>query len=327
MDIYINNEKTSFELENEKNSFDIINAIGDFVGKLEPKHFITNISINDKLYSLDDEKKLKDIKVEIIKNIKIETGDIFSITSLTISQIESFINIIKNVVSSGKQDQILDNIDDSLKWMEEGLKQILKIYNPNNDSIKNEINEFFENFDKFKVLMCNKKNNFNEKDQKEAILLIDLIKIKMKSIKKWLVFTYRLPDREFILNSLNEIILNIDELISKLQNVPIQFQTGEDGEAMNTIQLLTDIFEECIDLFVLFKENFVICMDQYTIKEVSFDDFFKGITSFLKELMEAIQHNDYIMVGDLLEYEFVPNFEEIKKILIKIKEEAFTRAN
>ena len=55
--------------------------------------------------------------------------------------------------------------------------------------------------------------------------------------------------------------------------------------------------------------------------------FFKTITSHLKELMDSIQNNDSVTIGDLLEYEFLPNLSEIKKLLIKIKEEAFTKIN
>ena len=41
MEIYINDEKTSYELEDEKNSLDVIDAISKFALKSNPQHFIT----------------------------------------------------------------------------------------------------------------------------------------------------------------------------------------------------------------------------------------------------------------------------------------------
>ncbi len=330
MEIFINNEKTSFELENEKNSLDIINAIGDFAEKSDPKHFITSVFINNREYSLDDEKKLMEIKIDEIQNIRVETGDVFGITTITLNQIDNFITILKNVIIQKKNDEILNHLDDSLKWISEGLRQIIKIYNPNDAYVKQEVSDFFENLNCFRNFISGKDvPGFfnNDESTRQSLIFLDIIKTKIRNIKKWLVYSYRLPDREFILNNLSEIVENIEDMIPKLQNIPILFQTGEDREGMNTIQSLTGILEECIGIFVLFKENFVISLDEYNTQEVPFDDFFKSLTTHLKDLMEAIQRNDFVMVGDLLEYEFVPNLEEIKKILIKIKGEAFIKAN
>jgi hypothetical protein len=149
----------------------------------------------------------------------------------------------------------------------------------------------------------------------------------INNIKNWLVKTYRLPDNKVIFKDIEGLISDIDTIIPKLENVPVLFQTGEDKEIMQIIQGLTDILEKSINLFVLFKESLKIHMDKYSVKEVSFEEFFKTITEHLKQLMNAIRSNDSVMVGDLLEYEFVPNLEEIKNILVKIKDEAFEKIN
>jgi predicted transcriptional regulator len=96
---------------------------------------------------------------------------------------------------------------------------------------------------------------------------------------------------------------------------------------MNVIQSLSVILEDSIEMFILFKETFKLHMDKFTVKEVSFEEFFKTITSKLKELIEAIERKDSVMISDLLEYEFIPNVEEILKIMNKIKTEAFEKVN
>jgi hypothetical protein len=161
----------------------------------------------------------------------------------------------------------------------------------------------------------------------EALSCINSMLFIMTKIKKWLVYSYKLPDREFVINNINKLISNIDNIMPKLENVPILFQTGEDKEAMLIIQALTEILEESIGLFVLFKESFKFHMDKYTVKEVHFEEFFQKMTELLKELMDSIQNNDSVVIGDLLEYEFLPNIQEIKNTLIKVKDEAFVKTN
>ena len=58
----------------------------------------------------------------------------------------------------------------------------------------------------------------------------------LKSIKKWLITTYRLPDKDYLFHNINRLIEKIDDIIPRLENIPILFQTGEDEEAMNIIK-------------------------------------------------------------------------------------------
>ena len=45
------------------------------------------------------------------------------------------------------------------------------------------------------------------------------------------------------------------------------------------------------------------------------EDFFKDLTGKLQELMNAMTGGDSILIGDLMEYEFVPALEDIKAFL------------
>jgi len=330
MEIYINNERTDFELENENNSLEIINAISDFAVKSNPQHFITNIMINNKEYSFADEDKLKELTIDLIKKIEIETGDIYQITRLSMDQIEKFLILLKNIFIKKEWDNVLDKIDNSLNWMNEGILQIIKIFDHKEENFKDEKTNFINLSNDLSEIIKNlNKDNFleNTKISEESIDKISKMLDILSKIKKWLVYSYRVPDRQFVVNNINKLIFDIENIVTKLENVPMLFQTGEDKEAMTIIQNLTNILEESIGLFVLFKESFKLHMDKYTVKEVHFEDFFKTVTEYLKELMESIQNNDSVVVGDLLEYEFLPNILEIKNTLQKIKKEAFIKAN
>ena len=227
-------------------------------------------------------------------------------------------------------DPMLIKIEDSLEWMNHGIKQIIDIFDSKGKYIGEEKKIFYENTQQLieSIKNLNEKNFLSDNSLISKIMdIIDSMQIVIFRIKKWLVYSYRLPDKDFIFDNINKLIESIDSITPSLENIPVLFQTGDDREAMNIIKELTDILEESIGLFVFFKESLKLHMDKFTVTEVTFDSFFNTVTGHLKELMEAIQHNDSVMISDLLEYEFIPNIEEIKKMLLKIKEDAFTKVN
>ena len=330
MDIYINNEKMNFELESEKNCLDIVNAIIDFAAGSTPQHFITKIIIDGSEYSLADEEKMKKSKIDSIKEIKFETQDLYEVTNLSINQIEDFLKLLTQIFNKNNWDISIIKVIDSINWMKRGIEQIINIFAPKNSYLKEQEKLFNENCENILGVISkikSSKDSLKDCDVKKSLNYIKEMKDIINNIKNWLIKTYRLPDNKVIFSDIEQLIVNIDNIIPKLENVPVLFQTGEDKVIMQIIQSLTDILEKSINLFVLFKESLRIHMDKFTVKEVSFEEFFKTITEHLKQLMDAMRNNDSVMVGDLLEYEFVPNLEEIENILIKIKDEAFEKIN
>lgn len=330
MDIYINDEKINFELENEKNALEIITGIGEFATKSDPQQFITGIFIDSKEYSFADEKGLSKLLINQIKNIKVETTDIFGITILSINQIEKFLLLLTDIIEGSKWDNGYEKISESMDWMREGINQIVSIFGTEQNNLLNEKVAFYSAFEKLNKILFNLTKSaypLDTETKNQAIEAKNSMKTNLSNIKNYLYSVNKIFDKEIILDNINKIIDEIEGIIPKLENVPILFQSGEDQESMEVIKKLTNILEHSIGVFVIFKENSKLHLDKFTVREVSFEEFFHILTDHLKELMTAIENKDSIMIGDLLEYEFVPNIEEIRNILVKIKNEAFVKAN
>jgi hypothetical protein len=331
MELFINNEKASFVLENESNSYEIVKAVGDITAKMVPQQFIANVIIDDQEYNFDDEEKLKKINIKDIKSIHISTNDIYGIINLTLSQIEKFLDILKGISEDKNFQKKSLEIKDSVEWMNNGINKILQIFSIENlEKIKEDKKLFADkSLELSKIFNDASAPDFemDNKVRKEAENCISSLFYALRKIKKYLVFTCNLPDKEFVLENINNLLNNINKIIPALGNVSLLFQTGEDNDAMNVIQSLSVILEDSIEMFILFKETFNLHLDKFTVKEVSFEEFFKAITSKLKELINAIERKDSVMISDLLEYEFIPNIEEIQLIMNKIKTEAFEKVN
>ena len=330
MEIFINGNKINFELENEKSAFDVINSIADFCSSSTPQQFVTGIYIDGVEFSFADEISLKKTLIKSITTLEMETTDIFGITTLSLNQIEKFISLITDIIEGSKWDSGFANIYDSMDWMKEGVDQIISIFGTEDNRLLNEKIMFVSAFDKlFKYFdkLSKDKYPFEPQTRKDALDLKNVMSQSITNLKNYLKESNKFFDYDTILENINKLIYEVDEMIPKILNVSVLFQTGLDKESMDVIQRLASMLERCIGLFVIFKENFKLYLDKYTVKEVSFEEFFHTLTEHLKELMTSIENNDSVMVGDLLEYEFVPNLEQIKTILLKIKNEAFVKAN
>jgi len=323
MDLFINNEKTMFELENEKNVFELIFGLSEILSKAEPKQFITKIILDEKEYSFADEDKLKDFLLNNLKKVEIETSDIYGVTIISLEQINNFLKLLEEIFINNQEKELISGLNEYVVWMKKGVNQIVKLFFNKENELEDEI-KFYGKCDALSVLIT----NINKKDTREnALVIVDELKKYLDNIKNILIAAFKLPDKEYIFQSLKNLVENIEEIIPKLEKVTLLFQSGDDKESMNIVKSLTEILEKGINLFVLFKETFKLNMDNYVVKESDFETFFKSVTEHLKQLMSAIENKDSVMIGDLLEYEFIPNLGEIKSILLKIEEDTFNKIN
>ncbi|GHV71121.1 hypothetical protein AGMMS49928_21560 [Spirochaetia bacterium] len=96
----------------------------------------------------------------------------------------------------------------------------------------------------------------------------------------------------------------------RLEELPLDVQTGKDGRAAETIQLFSNIAEKIFRLLYLLKfEGF--STENITVDQVSAADFFDEFNTALKELLAAYNAKDSVLVGDLAEYELAPRLRKL----------------
>jgi len=107
--------------------------------------------------------------------------------------------------------------------------------------------------------------------------------------------------REEIDNSTAKI-----ELIAKrLEELPLDMQTGKDQKAAETIQLFSGISEKLFRILFIYKsEGF--SSETFTIDGLPSKTFLEEFNSTLKELSSAYENRDTVLVGDIAEYELAP---------------------
>jgi hypothetical protein len=113
---------------------------------------------------------------------------------------------------------------------------------------------------------------------------------------------------------------NLEPLVSavagRLENLPLDIQTGKDEQAAETIQLFSHIAEKLFRLLYTLRFSGFI-PETLAIESLSVQDFIEEFSAALKELTAAYESKDAVLVGDLAEYEFAPRLVSLYTALKK----------
>ena len=112
------------------------------------------------------------------------------------------------------------------------------------------------------------------------------------------------PADEF---SKTEPLLN--EICARLVDLPLDIQTGKDGRAAQTIQIFSGLMEKILRIINQF--NIQGFLDQDQDDDKSLNQIINEFSGVLKELLDAYERQDSVLVGDLAEYEAAPRLQEL----------------
>jgi hypothetical protein len=122
------------------------------------------------------------------------------------------------------------------------------------------------------------------------------------------------PVGEFV--RIESLIAGISE---RLEELPLDIQTGKDGRAVETVTLFSNAAEKLFRLHFIFQSRGKF-ID--TIDSVPVHDFFEDFNTALKELLAAFTGKDSVLVGDLAEYELAPRlrafYAALKKPIVSL---------
>ncbi|MDR2404518.1 MAG: hypothetical protein LBD78_10880 [Spirochaetaceae bacterium] len=93
----------------------------------------------------------------------------------------------------------------------------------------------------------------------------------------------------------------------RLEDLPLDIQTGKDGRAAETITLFSNITEKLFRLF--YQIRFRTPYGEADFPPL--DDFSEDFNLTLKELLAAYEAKDVVLIGDLAEYELAPRLQSI----------------
>jgi hypothetical protein len=288
----INGEKAEVTLENERTAEDLVCAVA---GQLEEGMVIASVEIDGRYYS-QDTPELAEIGVENINDINLE---IFTKEELAVSLLQEVKGTVARICTDIKENAFshTGEINSIIDWIIETIRAV------NNAS-------FFELAEsKLLIATMNQVRQYiNSGEREEAkidslVNILESLGVYLSSMQDKIVSNYAISKED-----LTEAINTGIELLPEISE---NFQTGNDQEALAKIHLIINLLEMCS---VYFKQNMTKLPEQSREDaEVIYND----MNGLLSEIVEAFENADFVLIGDLLEYEFGEKLENYKsKVLI-----------
>ena len=94
-------------------------------------------------------------------------------------------------------------------------------------------------------------------------------------------------------------------IAGRMEELPLDMQTGKDQRAAETVQLFTGIGEKLFRIFFIQKTE-GLSLDSFAIDNLPARTFIEDFNNSLKELSSAYENQDTVLAGDIAEYELSP---------------------
>ena len=98
-----------------------------------------------------------------------------------------------------------------------------------------------------------------------------------------------------------------DAIKDDLSEVPVRLQTGKDAEAMKTMVLAVELINKTVRIMPEYVR--VSAAPPLEIGGADMPEFYGSLNEVLKELAQAFETKDGVLIGDLAEYEIRPRLE------------------
>ncbi len=286
MRILVNNEEIDFTLENEKTLGDVMTEIEKWIQ--ESGFNITSLKANGKTLPLQDKNTWYGIGINDIDTLEMTASHISQLRAENLETAYQYLSLLQNALSR-KDSKLFNELKVGLPFMIESLE--------NNFLIDRKTTE---GLDRIKRLKGEELISLDQNLSHEMENFIDDMKVSVK-------------------NAYNEILKPADSLKSlveelvtserEISEVSILLQSGRDREAMDKIVRFSDLTSRLFRILSSMDFSGIISIEELKIGGKSGKEFYRELNGILGELIEAFGIGDYVLIGDLLEYEIAPRLE------------------
>ena len=142
-------------------------------------------------------------------------------------------------------------------------------------------------------------------NQSEDIDLSDIRSVEIRT----------LPVNEMAVEITRELYKVVNIMSDGGNRVAVLFRQADDAEALETYQDLLDVTRNFLRMVGLLR-------DEYSLKD---NEIYRSATEELStlftEMSEVLENEDWILLADLLEYEYLPAVEKWKKVIAQLRED------
>lgn len=343
MEILINREKVDLKLDKNACLGEIIEILNEELAKTQM--VIVDILLNKERINPIEKKDLLVKEIELLE-IKAVTAVDLAIESLTevgkyIPRAVRGIGGIKDFLKEGKDREVSQKVSqlaEGLSWIVDVLKKSGLVLKSDYKSIylKEEEATVLEKIEALEKEERSLQNELKELNWQGVEKILDdlspLLSSWISTLPKILTEYSKQEGAKIlkeetgaaqILRELKASREDLSKLSQELEDISIRMQTGNEYEAMESLQECTRTLENIFGLLKNAQNFFNLNYAQIKVEKEDVASKIEEIKDILSEVVTAFENNDLVLLADLLEYELSPLMslfpEVIDSVLARIK--------
>jgi len=294
MEIRINNEPLEIQVQNEKNALDLVQGISAWLNG--QGYTLLELKINNQVIDLA-EKSWQKIAIESIETLEIQAPQNFELRQMNIQILADYALHTLETLEACLQDQ------DKLPILRNYLETFADIipsanYLESSNSSSESLNQtLIKHMDEEVENLLSK--NFILKDLEDS-------KLKLRFQHLAILCQDRLGELIDPLKTAQNTAEALKKNLEDLSLASTRIMTGESKLAFDSILQFSELLAKLLRVFQILLEK---DPGQAPIDQSHLEDQIKKSNSVLQEVGSALERDDSILLGDLLEYE-LPEYIE-----------------
>lgn len=124
-----------------------------------------------------------------------------------------------------------------------------------------------------------------------------------------------MPTHEMAVNITRELYKVVTLMDHGASRVAELFRKADDNEALEVYQDLMDVTRDFLGMIGVLRGEF-------SLKQTpNFEESAEELSSLFTEMLEVVENEDWILLADLLEFEFNPAVDRWKKVVAQLRED------
>ncbi len=121
------------------------------------------------------------------------------------------------------------------------------------------------------------------------------------------------PTSEMAVNITRELYKVLNLMSKGGSQVAELFRVADDAEALDMYQDLLEVTRDFLGMIGTLRDQFRFKADS------DFEDKVQKLSDLFSEMMEVQENEDYVLLSDLMEYEYLPHVEEWKIVIADLR--------
>ncbi|HBE01835.1 MAG: hypothetical protein A2096_12025 [Spirochaetes bacterium GWF1_41_5] len=325
MNLFINGEKTSFTLQDEKNARQIADAIADWLrtrGRI-----IDYIIIDGREYSQPSSSELEKIFLQNIQNMDFYSLPFRQFALRCLTDVKNYMDKFILSCRSGNIKREFDNAAEGIRWAGKMISEALSALSIRPETIPAGKIPLAEQMKICEIAVHAARQagaaaepadmEIKKISDSAAEIVLSLGKLLRNARLKAIEETFSLAETSGLEEALRQAVLPLEDAAEMLKEAAANLQKGHDLEAMQTLRDLAGALGGILHGAHSARKAYGLDFSMPDGGD-NIDETLQALTNILRELLSAMENSDYVLLGDLIEYELAVIIPRLKTIIVSI---------